>query len=124
MNHSFAQACIEACNTCAVMCERCAAACLHEQDVGAMAHCIALDLDCAQICRTSAAFMARDSRHAADLCALCADLCDDCGEECASHSMDHCRDCAQACRACAEACRQMAGYSSQSGVDLQSVPAH
>lgn len=41
------QSCIEACNDCADACDMCAAACLQEQDVKAMARCIALDIDCA-----------------------------------------------------------------------------
>jgi hypothetical protein len=65
-------------------------------------------MDCAQICRTAAAFMARGSDFARDLCRLCATVCTACGDECAKHPMDHCQACAQACRACADACRRMA----------------
>jgi len=101
------QSCIEACNACADACDMCSAACLHEEDVEMMARCIALDMDCAQICRLAAAFMARGSDFAGALCQLCAEVCQACGDECAKHQAQHCQDCAAACRRCAEACRQM-----------------
>jgi hypothetical protein len=78
-------------------------------DLQKCARCIALDMDCAQLCRTAAAFMARASDLSRDLCRLCADVCTACGDECGKHDMDHCQACAQACRACADACRRMAG---------------
>ena len=64
MAHQQFQSCIEACNDCADACDHCAAACLQEQDVKMMARCIALDVDCAQICRLAASFMARGSQFA------------------------------------------------------------
>jgi len=108
MNTNY-DACIQACNDCATACDRCAAACLGEDDVKAMARCIALDADCAAICRTAAGFMSRGSANAAQLCRLCGDICQACGDECAKHPMDHCQACAQACRSCAEACQALAG---------------
>jgi hypothetical protein len=100
--------CIEACNRCATHCDHCASACLKEADVKSMAACIALDLDCAGICRFAAGAMARESAHAPAICRLCAELCEACAEECAKHAHAHCQDCARACRACAEECRRMA----------------
>lgn len=73
-----------------------------------MARCIKLDMDCAQICRMAASYMARRSEFAQALCRLCADACQACGDECAKHQMDHCQRCAEACRRCAEECRRMA----------------
>lgn len=90
-----------------------AAACLNE-DANAMARCIALDIDCAQICRVAAGFMARGSQSVADICRACAAVCDACAAECAQHQMEHCQRCADACRQCAEACRRMAGTEQQS----------
>lgn len=106
--HEKFKSCIEACYACAAACDHCAAACLQEQDVEAMARCIALDMDCAQICRLAASFMARGSEFAKELCQLCAKVCQACGDECAKHQMAHCQECAQACYRCAEECRQMA----------------
>ncbi|HJW24301.1 MAG TPA: four-helix bundle copper-binding protein [Rhodocyclaceae bacterium] len=109
MAHQQFQSCIDACQACATACDHCATACLAEPDVQAMARCIALDMDCADICRLAAACMARGSEAANAVCDTCAHLCDLCGEECAKHKHDHCQECAAACRRCAEECRRMAG---------------
>ena len=108
MPHQKYTACIEACNTCAVACNHGAASCLKEPDVKMMAKCIAMDMDCAQICALAAAIMARGSDHAQAICAVCADICQACGDECARHDMAHCQECAKACHACAKSCRSMA----------------
>ena len=101
------EGCIEACNSCAVACNDCAASCLQEPDVKMMARCIAMDIDCAQLCAVAAAMMARGSEHAGAICTVCADVCQVCGDECAKHDMEHWRQCARACHACADACRSM-----------------
>ena len=111
MPHQPYNACIEACNACAVACNHCAISCLHETDVKMMAKCIALDIDCAQICALAAAAMARGSVHAKAICALCADICQSCGDECAKHDMAHCQECAKACHQCAQECRKMASMA-------------
>ena len=108
MSHEHYQECIEACQECVVACEHCATECLHEDDVKAMARCIALDRSCADICALAMREMSRGSEFAGRLCLLCADICEACGEECARHDMDHCQECADVCRDCAESCRQMA----------------
>lgn len=104
--------CAEACNACADACDMCAAACLREPDPTAMARCIALDIDCAQLCRVAAGFLARGSEAAVDLCEACAEVCDTCAAECARHPMQHCQDCAAACRRCADACRRIGAMPS------------
>ena len=73
-----------------------------------VARCIALDMDCAAICRLAAAAMARASDYAADICALCARICEACAKECQSHQHAHCQECAKACAHCARMCREMA----------------
>lgn len=108
VEHQDNQACIDACNDCAVACSSCATACLREDDVKAMARCIALDIDCAAICQLAAAAIARESELSGEISALCATICDACGDECARHDMVHCQKCAEACRRCAEECRRMA----------------
>lgn len=108
MTHQQHMSCIEACDQCAIACSHCATACLQEPDVKAMARCIALDIDCAEICRLASAAMARGSEQAQAICALCADICEACGEECEKHQMDHCQACAESCRRCAQECRRMA----------------
>jgi hypothetical protein len=107
MAHQQYSSCIEACDQCAIACNHCSTACLQEDDVKMMARCIALDVDCADICRLASAAMARGSEQAPAICALCADLCEACGDECSKHAMDHCQACAEACRRCAQECRRM-----------------
>lgn len=83
-------------------------ACLSERDVAAMAECIRLDHDCAELCRLAVGLMSRGSRFSVEACRLCAEICDACAQECERHDFDHCRACAQACRKCADECRRMA----------------
>jgi len=109
MAHQQFESCISACNACAAACDHCATACLKEDDVRMMARCVALEMDCAAICRLAAGFMARGSEFANQVCALCASICEACGQECAKHQHDHCQACAQACKRCADECRRMAG---------------
>lgn len=100
------QQCIDACLACAVACEKCSAACLKEDNVKMMAGCIALDRDCADICFTTAALLARGSVHGEHLAKECREVCLACAAECEKHAAhhDHCKACAEACRKCAEAC--------------------
>lgn len=109
MNTQQFQSCIEACYACATACDTCAASCLQEDDPKMMAGCIALDMDCAQICRTAAGFMARGSEMAAMVCKTCEEVCEACARECGQHQAQHCQDCAAACNRCAAECRAMAG---------------
>lgn len=91
---------------CAAACNNCSTACLSEEDVKMMAACIKLDIDCAQFCEVTAAFVARNSDHAKHLLRECAEICEKCAEVCGKHAdMDHCKVCAEACRECAEACK-------------------
>ena len=46
------QTCIDACSSCADACEYCATCDLQEQDVKAMASCVQINIDCANICWT------------------------------------------------------------------------
>ncbi len=110
MAHQAHQACIDACNACADACDHCATACLQEDDVKMMARCVALDIDCAAICRLAAGAMSRGSPFATQICRVCAEICEACGAECAKHTHHaHCQECAQACQRCAAECRRMAG---------------
>jgi hypothetical protein len=126
MAHTQYAACIEACNACADACDHCATACLQEPDPKPMARCIALDVDCAAICRLAAGYMARGSELAGDICGFCAEVCEACGAECAKHDMQHCKECAEACRRCAEECRRMAakapGKPARAGAGMR--PGH
>jgi hypothetical protein len=107
MGDSRLQACVEACNTCAEACDRCAVACLFEPNRNDLSRCIHLDMDCAEVCRLTAASVARGSELLDHVSAFCNDVCEACAAEAGSHSMDHCRRCARACLDCAAACRRV-----------------
>ena len=109
MAHQSYPSCVAACNACADACDHCSTACLQEGEVNKLTRCIALDMDCAAICRLAASFVSRDSGFAKQLCKLCAEICQACGDECAKHAMGHCQDCAKACHRCAQECTGMAG---------------
>ncbi|WP_269510784.1 four-helix bundle copper-binding protein [Burkholderia sp. IMCC1007] len=100
--------CMAACDACAHACDACTAGCITEPDAHVLAACIALDIDCAQLCRFASGAMARRSTLAPQVCALCAHACDRCAAECRQHAHEHCRRCALACDACAAMCRAMA----------------
>lgn len=109
MAHASLDRCIEECNDCAVECEHCATACLNEDGVSMLARCIALNRDCADICRLAVVFMARGSEFSSTICGICATICRVCGDECAKHSqMEHCRRCADSCYRCAGQLEQYA----------------
>lgn len=93
---------------CVAACNFCASACLKEDNVKMMTACIALDLDCADICKTTGILLARDSQHAKHLLKECVEICEACAAECGRHENDHCQACAKACRECAEACKAAA----------------
>lgn len=106
-------AAIDALTACADICTACADACLAEEQVGELRRCIRLNLDCADLCRTTAALLLRQTepdlavvRAAVDACAR---ACKSCGDECGGHAElhDHCRVCAEACTACEDACRRV-----------------
>lgn len=99
--------CMKACENCAAACEHSAASCLVEVDLRPLARCIALEMDCAAICRLASAAMARGSMFVQEACALCARICDECAEECVLHALEHCRECGASCRDCADECRSM-----------------
>jgi hypothetical protein len=109
MPHQRFESCIKACYECGEACNHCAASCLQEQDVKMMARCIALDMDCAEICALAAAVMSRASESSRAVCTTCAG--EKCGQECAKHQMEHCQQCAASCRRCAEECRKMAAMA-------------
>lgn len=125
MPHESMQTCIDACNACASASDHCASSCLAEKDVQAMARCICIDIDCAEVCRVSAALMSRGSELVSIQCEACAQICEACAAECERHDMQHCRECAQACRRCAEECRRMAQAQPSTGRPSSlGIPAH
>lgn len=108
MNNEKFQSCIDACLECTTECQSCATACLKENDLAMLLHCINLNRQCAIVCSAAAELMSVGGSHATHLCAECAEICKDCAQECTKHAhMEHCKECAETCRKCAEECEKM-----------------
>lgn len=103
------QKCIESCTRCAIYCEHMTQHCLKKGEQHAEATHIRLLQDCADICATSARFMARDSNLHYRTCELCAEVCFACADDCERIADDEMMEkCVEICRDCAESCQQMA----------------
>lgn len=104
---------IDALITCAEACTACADACLSESAVAELTKCVRTNMDCADICGTTARVLSRhtgyDANISRSLLEACATVCKSCGDECEGHANmhEHCRVCAEACRACEKACRDL-----------------
>jgi hypothetical protein len=104
---------IDALIACSAACTACADACLSEDMVAELTKCIRTDLDCADVCATTARVLSRhtgyDANISRSLLDACAMTCKACGDECAGHAdmHEHCRICADACRNCERACRDL-----------------
>lgn len=102
--------CVDSCIASHRMCLETARYCTEQ---GAPAHIeathIALLLDCAELCQTTANSMLRRSPQHALLCDACARMCEACARDCAKISGDaRMQACAQTCRDCAASCKEMA----------------
>lgn len=98
---------------CSEACTACADACLSEPTVAELAKCIRTNLDCADICATTARVLSRHTGYDANisrtLLAASVLACRSCAEECELHAgmHEHCRICAQECRECETACHDL-----------------
>lgn len=106
------RACIEACVSTSQTCTACADACLSENVVEDLTRCIRTDLDCADICQTTANVLSRhtgfDANVTRAIVGACAVACAACADECGQHTEhEHCRVCAEACRNCRRACDEL-----------------
>lgn len=104
---SAMQACVDTCLDCHTVCLSTASRhCLEAGGDHVRPVHFRLMMACAEICRTSAAFMSIGVPQHTKVCAVCAEVCEACAESCASvGDMDECVD---ACRRCAASCREMA----------------
>lgn len=107
MNPDSFQNCIDACSACANVCDNCSARCLRQDAVAATARCIESHIECAQLCRVTAAVLSRNCESAKVVCRLCAEWCRGWADECTKRPMDSCRLCAKACKECAAECERM-----------------
>ncbi|MCK0115740.1 four-helix bundle copper-binding protein [Isoptericola sp. S6320L] len=104
---------VEALVECAQACTACADACLSEEMVADLRKCIRSNLDCADICDTTARVLSRHTGYDANVSRAqleaCIQACRSCGDQCESHAAmhEHCRVCAEACRACERACADL-----------------
>jgi hypothetical protein len=64
-------------------------------------------VNCAEICRTCADFMATISAFHRPLCGLCAQVCEACAKMCRGYHIAAMDECAQVCDRCADSCRRM-----------------
>lgn len=103
---------IDALTQCAQTCTACADACLDEQMVADLRQCIHANLDCADICATTARVLSRHAGYNPDVTRAqlqaCIQACRSCADACEQHAghHEHCRLCAEVCRACEQACTE------------------
>lgn len=125
LQHSanFANA-LEALSNCGQICTACADACLAEEsDLPKLRRCISANLDCAEVCATTARLIIRQTEAPNDLVQAqlhaCVLACQICADECDEHAKmhDHCRVCAETCKHCQERCNFLLGEISSSGVE-------
>ena len=103
------QQCINECLNCHSTCLITASHCLQMGGKHADARHIQTLLACAEICRTSAAFMLLGTELHTTTCAACEEVCTRCADSCERMGNDaQMMACAETCRRCAESCRQMA----------------
>ena len=113
VDRSMLMDCIDACVECVQACTACADACLSDRDVGELTRCIRANLDCADICDSTARVLTRHSGYDTTLLRSvlegCAVACRTCAAECELHADDHrhCEFCARACRLGEEACNAL-----------------
>lgn len=105
--------CVKTCLACGFACSACADACLGEDDVEVLRRCIRLNLDCADLCLTSARILARvldaDMELIRPLVTACSRACGTCADECERHAQhhEHCKVCAEECRRCEQSCQAL-----------------
>lgn len=101
--------CIQLCQDCHALCIQMIGHCLRLGGRHAAPDHIRLLLDCAQICTTSADYMARESSLHDRVCGLCSEVCRLCAESCEHVAGDDqmVQQCVEMCRRCAGSCEQM-----------------
>lgn len=104
---------IDALIACSEACTACADACLSEGMVAELTKCIRTNMDCADICATTARVLSRhtgyDANISRSLLEACIMACAACADECDRHAdmHEHCRICATACREAERTCRDL-----------------
>src|SRR5258707_5606077 len=85
--------CIDTCLECGQACTACADADLGEQLVAELAKCARLNLDCADVCETTARVLSRQTGYDRDLTRAVVQACvqasNACGDQCERHAHMH-----------------------------------
>lgn len=102
--------CIQLCQDCHALCIQMIGHCIELGGRHAAPAHIRLLMDCAQMCSTTADYMARGSSLHDRTCGLCSEICLLCAESCEQIRGDDqlVKQCAELCRRCAESCERMA----------------
>ena len=102
--------CIQLCQECHVSCIQMIGHCLRLGGRYATSDHLRLLMDCAQMCTTTADFMARGSFVHDRTCGLCSELCGRCASSCkqVAEGDQIVKQCAELCLRCAESCDRMA----------------
>lgn len=102
--------CLQLCQDCHATCIKMIGHCLKLGSRHAAADYIRVLMDCAQLCATTADYMARESLLHDRMCGLCSEICRLCAESCEQIGGDDqmVRQCAELCRRCAGSCEHMA----------------
>lgn len=102
------EGCIDICLKTHRMCLEAVRYCTERGGRHAEAAHLALLLDCAEMCQTTANSLLRSSPQHGVMCAACARICDACAGDCGTFSGDvRMERCAETCRECARDCRAM-----------------
>jgi len=91
--------------TCAAACDQCTTLGLTDRQLPAHLRSFRLSRDCADLCRLTAAFLAREAEHTPHLLRECAELCRACANACTQFDTPQHRTCTEACRRGEDACR-------------------
>ena len=100
--------CTDDCTACGNSCLNTMSYCLHMGGRHADPSHLTLLANCAEICRTSAAFMLTCSEFSNETCDVCASVCEACAVSCEAFRDEQMASCAELCRTCAESCTEMA----------------
>jgi hypothetical protein len=99
---------IEACHACSVACEKCATACLFEDNISEMRKCILLNRECSAMCLATARILSVGVERFQMLFRACEEMCMVCARENGLHATNAlCKKAAEACRSCADLCRKL-----------------
>ncbi|MGZ3696382.1 MAG: four-helix bundle copper-binding protein [Bdellovibrionota bacterium] len=103
-SHEYAKQCTD----CGVICLETLNHCIHQgMDHKESGH-LQILRDCAELCATTANFLATDSYYRTELAMVCAEICDACALSCEQfYDDEQIANCAEACLACAISCRRI-----------------